>query len=168
MPVNHLPKLNPDKPTGCCPRFLPAEWQNQTFEFKAKPFVRTTTHSLFYIPLDMDSMMTKTMAAITASEGEPKDEFVMLSRDLSPWRCEHYLLVKKAVPGLENVTLSGTFLSQVYEGPYQNAPKWLEAMKTEVASKGKVSEKIYLYYTNCPKCSKFYGHNYVVALAKIS
>lgn len=30
-----------------------------------------------------------------------------------------------------------------------------------------MSEKYYFHYTSCPKCAKIYGHNYVVAFAKV-
>jgi hypothetical protein len=33
--------------------------------------------------------------------------------------------------------------------------------------KDKEIEKIYFYYTTCPKCAKLYGKNYTVIFAKI-
>ncbi|MFH2085391.1 MAG: hydrolase [bacterium] len=159
MTLNHVPKLSKDNSTGCCPRFNPEEWDGQTFEFKDKLFVRGITHSFFYMPLDMSKMMTKTWAAITAAGADSKDEFVMLSLDVSPWKCEHLLSVTKEVPGQDNVKLTGKYRAKVFEGPFQDAPKWIKAMN----AKGKV----YLYYTTCPKCMKVYGKNYVVAFALI-
>ena len=159
MTLNHLPKLSKDNPTGCCPRFNPKDWDGKTFEFKNKPFVRAITHSFFYMPLDMNKMMTNTWAAITKAGADSKDEFIMMSYDVSPWKCEHYLSVTKAVPKADNVKLTGKYKAKVFEGPYQDAPKWIKAMN----AKGKV----YLYYTTCPKCQKVFGKNYVVALAEI-
>lgn len=157
MPLNHVPKLSQDNPTGCCPKFNPKDWDRKLFEFKDKPFVRITTASFLYIPLNLGQKMARTWDAITQSGADNHTEFVMLSYDLSPWRCEHLLSVKKEVPGLENVRLSGKFKTRVFEGPYQDAPKWIKAMQT--------NRKVYLYYTTCPKCSKVYGKNYVVAFA---
>ncbi|MGD9980573.1 MAG: hydrolase [Hyphomonadaceae bacterium] len=31
----------------------------------------------------------------------------------------------------------------------------------------KCAERIYLFYTTCPKCAKAYGKNYVVAVAQL-
>lgn len=159
MTLNHVPKLSKDKPTGCCPRFNPKDWDGKSFEFKNKPFVRAIAHSIFYIPLDMSIMMKRAMAAIINAGAESPDEFVMLSRDLSPWQCEHFLSVTKAVPGQENVKLTGKFKARVFEGPYKDAPNWIKAMNTK--------KKVYLYYTTCPKCVRVYGYNYVVALAQL-
>lgn len=159
MTINHVPKLSKDNPTGCCPRFNPKDWDCQIFEFKNKPFVRFTVVSFLYIPLYMGTMITKIMKIVYKAGAVDKTENIMLSYDLSPWRSEHFLAVTKNVPGLENVKLSSTFRSKVFEGPFQDAPKWIKAMNTK--------NKVYLYYTTCPKCSKFYGHNHVVALAKI-
>ncbi|OGI46756.1 hypothetical protein A2121_00055 [Candidatus Nomurabacteria bacterium GWB1_40_6] len=74
-------------------------------------------------------------------------------------------LIKEA--GAEMASLSGTFLTKVFEGPYQNAGKWATEMKEYVKSKGKELQKIYFFYTACPKCAKAYGKNYVVLLAQV-
>jgi hypothetical protein len=65
-------------------------------------------------------------------------------------------------------TISGTFLTKVFEGPYQNMGKWIKEMDAYVKAKGKENKKLYSYYTTCPKCAKAYGKNYVVLLAQIS
>ena len=154
-----LPKLNlADNPTGCCPRFDPKGWDNQEFVFNKKKFVVGHATSFFYIPLNMGSMMKKLWAAITLADAYKDGEFLMLSRDLSPWKSQHYLSVNKNVPSLENTTLSGTFRTKVFEGPFKDAPKWIKEMNAKT---------VYLYYTTCPKCVKVYGKNYVVAFAKV-
>ncbi len=68
---------------------------------------------------------------------------------------------------MQNVKLSGTFLTKVFEGPYQNAPKWLKEMEAYVAEQGKKAQKYYFYYTTCPKCAKKWGKNYVVIFAQV-
>jgi hypothetical protein len=40
-------------------------------------------------------------------------------------------------------------------------------MKAYVASRQKKLEKLYFFYTTCPKCAKHYGKNYVVLLAQV-
>lgn len=42
-----------DNPTGCCPGFNPAAWENQQLHFENKFFVRATTRSVFHIPINM-------------------------------------------------------------------------------------------------------------------
>ncbi len=64
-------------------------------------------------------------------------------------------------------TISGTFLCKVFEGPYQNMRKWIQEMSAFVESKGKKPQKLYFYYTTCPKCAKKYGKNYVAILAQV-
>jgi hypothetical protein len=63
-------------------------------------------------------------------------------------------------------SISGTFLSKVFEGPFRDMRKWTEEMKNFVQSKDKAIEKLYFFYTTCPKCAKKYGKNYVVILAQ--
>ena len=64
-------------------------------------------------------------------------------------------------------SISGTFLCKVFEGPYRNMRKWIEEMKAFVLSKGRSLQKLYFFYTTCPKCAKKYGRNYVVILAQV-
>ena len=63
--------------------------------------------------------------------------------------------------------LSGTFLTKVFEGPYQDVGTWAEEMREYVKSKGRALKKMYFSYTTCPKCAKAYGKNYVVLFAQI-
>lgn len=158
MIVNHVPKLSKDNPTLCCPRFNPSDWDGKTFQFKNKPFVRMTTRSFFYMPLNLGTQMKRTRASIMAAKADT-DEFIAMSYDLSPWQAEHFLAVTKTVPDQENVKITGKFRAKVFEGPYQDAPQWIKSMNTK--------NKVYLYYTTCPKCQKVYDKNYVVAMAKV-
>ena len=77
------------------------------------------------------------------------------------------MAVEKEVPDANNVKLSGTFLTKVFDGPYNAVPKWIKQMDEYVAEKGRKTKKYYFHYTTCPKCAKIYGHNYVVAFAQV-
>jgi hypothetical protein len=169
MEVNHVPKADlTDNPTGCCPRFHPEVWQDQTLHFQDKLFVKAKTRCLFHIPLNFASVFTDTLAAIEAADAQPEDEWLVLSIDPSPWVGEHYFSVDHDVPGQEMVKLSGDYLVKVFEGPFKEAPKWQKAMAEYVASKGKNMKKNFFYYTTCPKCAEAYGKNYVVAVAEVA
>jgi len=158
------------KDSGCCPRFNPAIWDGKTTVFKDKLFIKKTAPQIFHIPLPgtIGKMMTKSWEEIEAAGAKPSDqEFLWLAYDPSPWKCEHFIHVTKEVPGLENVKLSGTFATKVFDGPYNDVPKWIKEMDEYLAAQGKSAKKYYFYYTTCPKCAKFYGHNYVVVFAQV-
>jgi hypothetical protein len=40
-------------------------------------------------------------------------------------------------------------------------------MERHVAKKGRHLQKLYFFYTTCPKCAKVYGKNYVVGVAQV-
>lgn len=169
MHVNALPAMDlTDCPTGCCPRFNPEPWQHQSLQFENKRFVRATTRGLFHIPINMGRVFTRTFAAIEAAGAQPESDFIVLSRDLSPWRAEHLFAVTREVPGLENVTLSGDFETQVFEGPYKLVPKWQAQFLSRLLDEGKDVARNYWFYTTCPKCAKAYGKNYVVGVAQLA
>lgn len=168
MLTNETPKFDlSDNETGCCPRFRPEPWDKRELHFVEKPFVKASTVCFFHIPLNMGGVFGKTWAAIKEAHAEA-GEFLVLSHDESPWHAEHYFAVAKDVPGAEMVHLSGDFITKVFEGPYSDAPKWASAMETIAIDKGKHLDKLYFFYTTCPRCAKHYGNNYVVGVAQVS
>lgn len=157
-----LPTMDMSKPeTGCCPRFEPDLWDGKTFDLSGYRFVRVLSRSFLYMPLNLGTVLARTAEAVEKAGAMPKDRYLILSRDLSPWRCEHFYLVEKDVEGLQTAGISASFLAKVYEGPYKDLPKWMKDMKHATGLSGPV----YAFYTTCPNCAKVYGKNYVVLLA---
>lgn len=158
----------PKKPkeTGCCPPFNPNPWKNKTLKWKNKKFVTDTLRCFFHIPLGMDKVMIKNMGLINAAHAKNPEQ-IMLMDDTSLFSSDIYIAVDRGVPGAKMATLSGNFLTRVYEGPYQEAGKWACEMQQYVKSKGKTLKKLYFSYTTCPACAKAYGKNYVVGFAKV-
>jgi hypothetical protein len=154
------------QPTGCCEPFNPAPWQEKEITWKNKLFVRDHITSFLHIPLNMGQIVTKNLALIEKARAKSPYQ-LMLTDETSLWGAEIYIDVAKNVPGARMATLSGTFLTKVYEGPYQNAGKWAAEMAGYVTSKGKKLQKLYFSYTTCPNCAKVYGKNYVVLFAQI-
>lgn len=168
MEINTLPKYDAsDNPTHCCPRFKPDGWDEQELHFKDKLFVKAKTRSVFHIPINMGSVYPKTYSAIEQAGAHDPNELIVLSRDLSAWTGEHLFSVTKDVPGQTMVRMTGDFLTKVFEGPYERAPAWEKEMDAWARRKGKQVDKTYFFYTTCPKCAKYYGENYVVAVAQV-
>jgi hypothetical protein len=153
-------------PTGCCPPFDPATWEHREVVWRDKPFVKARLRTLFHVPLDMEKKVARANALIEAAMAAPAHP-LMPAKDLSPWRSDLYIEVSRPVPGAEMGTLSGTFLTEVFDGPFGDAPKWVAAMKRRVAEQGRRLKQLYLGYTTCPACAKAYGHNYVVVFAEV-
>lgn len=158
--------MSSPNPEECCPRFVPNPWDETTLTWEDRRFVKDRFTSLFHIPLNFGGVMKRNAAKIEAVDADP-ETMVVLSDENSLWGADVYIEVSKDVPDTQMATISGTFISKVFEGPYSNMRKWIAEMKTFVESQGKSLEKLYFYYTTCPKCAKKYGKNYVVLLAQI-
>jgi len=156
-----------DSETGCCPRFDPQPWDEKEVTLENRLFVRDRVRSVFHIPLNFGKVMTRNMEKITKA-GALAPEPLVLSDENSMWGCEVYIAVAGDVPDTEMVRISGTFLTKVFEGPYKNMRRWLAQMKDYLGRKKQTAEKMYFFYTTCPKCAKYYGKNYVVILAQVS
>ncbi len=161
-----MDRLYENAETRCCPRFNPEPWDGKEITFEEKLFVKDRIRSFLHIPLDFGRVMVRNMERIQAAAAL-SPEPLMLCDENSLWGSDVYIAVTKDVPGAEMVRLSGTFLARVFEGPYKDIRTWVSQMKTYVESKQKSLEKLYFFYTTCPKCAKFYGKNYVVLLAQI-
>lgn len=155
------------KPTGCCQPFDPIPWQDKQIIWKDKLFVTDHVVNFLHIPLNLGQKIIKNMALIEKAKAQSPYQ-LMLTDEKSLWGADIYIDVAKNVPGAQMAKLSGTFLTKVFEGPYQNAGKWALEMKDYVKAKGKKLKKMYFSYTTCPKCAKTYGKNYVVLFAQIN
>lgn len=156
---------------ACCPEFNPAPWDEKEHVWNDKLFIKGNVPQIFHIPLP--GAINRTVGRLwkTAQNADAvRDlkDFLMLAYDPSPWKSEFHLAVNHEVQGAENVKLTGTFLSKVFDGPFSAVPQWIKEMERYVAEKGHKTLKYYFYYTTCPKCAKKYGHNYVVAFSQIS
>lgn len=155
------------KSTGCCEPFNPEPWQDKEITWKDKIFVKDHVSSFLHIPLDMGKKIVKNMELIEKANAKAPHQ-LMLTDEKSLWGSDIYIDVSRDVPGAQMAVISGTFLTKVFEGPYQNAGKWAQEMKECVGRKGKELKKLYFSYTACPKCAQAYGKNYVVLFAQIN
>lgn len=157
---------NKVKSTGCCEPFNPEPWEEKESDWTNKLFVKDHVISFLHIPLNIGAKMTKNMELIEKA-GAKAPYQLMLSDESSLWGADIYIDVSKEVPGAQMATISGKFLTKVFEGPYKDIGKWVKEMEQYVKSKGKATKKLYFSYIACPKCAKEYGKNYVVLFAEV-
>ena len=157
---------NQIKETGCCPIFDPEPWDEKEVAWQDKLFIKDHITSFLHIPLNFGKVVIRNMKIIEDAEaGDPQN--LMLSDEKSLWGADVYIAVSKEVPGAKQERVSGTLLTKVFEGGYQNAGKWAKEMESYVRSKGREIKRMYFWYTTCPKCAKVYGKNYTVILALV-
>jgi effector-binding domain-containing protein len=159
-------KLNEKGETGCCPRFNPEPWDKKILKWKDKKFVKARVFTFFYMPINFGKVMKPLMEKIESSNAK-SDVGLCLSDHTSKWNMDIYVAVSKEVEGLENVTLSGKFLSKVYEGPFSDIDKWCKDFEKYAKEQGYDIKKWYMSYTTCPACAKAYGKNYVIVIGRI-
>lgn len=152
----------------CCPKFDPTGWENKTHTWENKLFIKKVIPQFLHMPLPwIFGSAISQMCGAAEKAGALMPNSMFLSYDPSPWKAELFVDVSKEVPGQDNVRLSGNFITKVFDGPYQNVPKWIEETEKYLASINKKSLKYYFYYTSCPKCAQKWGHNYVVIFVQI-
>lgn len=154
------------KETGCCPRFDPAPWDGKVLEWKDKKFIKDHVRTFMFMPIGFGKVMTRLMTKIEQADAK-SDIGLCLSDHTSKWNMDIFIAVSKEVEGCENVTMSGKFLSKVYEGDFKETGKWCKDFENFAKEKGYKIKKWYMSYTTCPACAKAYGKNYVIVIGKI-
>lgn len=150
----------------CCPKFEPVPWDEKVFEWKEKKFIKDSVFTLFYMPVNFGNVMKKLDKTVRQADAEIPD-WMGLSDHTSKWNMDIYLAVNKQIPDAQNTTMSGTFVSKVFEGPFKETGNWYEDFTAWCNARDYKTKKIFMWYTTCPKCAKKYGKNYVVFLAAI-
>ena len=151
----------------CCPKFDPTPWDGKLFEWNKKRFIKEKVSTFMHMPLNFGGVMKKLDEKVRTAQATISDG-MCLSDHTSKWKMDVYLAVDKEISGEENTTLSGRFLSKVYEGPFQDTGKWCKDFEQYASQKGVKILKWYMWYTTCPKCAEKYGKNYVVIIAQIT
>lgn len=160
-----------DQNQECCPNFDEKKWDRKVVTWDEKLFITESIPTLFHIPFP--PMIGKKMKkmfdlAEKAKANIPdKTEALVLFRDPSAFKSEIYYSVTKEVEGANNTTISGSFDSRVFDGPYNAIPKYIKEMEEDLSEKSRASEDYYVHYAYCPKCAKESGHNYLILFAKV-
>ncbi len=150
----------------CCPEFNPQPWDKVILEWDNKRFIKDKVGTIFYMPLNFGKVMTRLDKKLRSTHTDCPD-YLCLSEHVSKWRMDIYLAVDKEIPDAENVKLSGKYFSKVYEGAFNKTGEWCKDFENETKTRNLKTDKMYMWYTTCPKCAKKYGKNYVVILARI-
>ena len=155
----------------CCPKFNPSKWNEKTFVWKNKPFIREWIPTLFHIPFPpmIGKKITKMMNLANEAKkvSANKEDVLILFRDPSAFKSEIYFSVTGEVKNATNAKISGTFISKVFAGGYNSVPKFIKQMNEYLEKKGKKAKDYYIHYTYCPKCAKKYGNNYMIIFAEV-
>ncbi len=155
----------------CCPKFHPERWDEKTFNWKNKLFIKESVPTLFHMPFP--PMIGKRLTKMTklAEDAKKMDEnlenTLVLFTDPSPFKSEIYLSVTGNVPEANNTALSGTFIAKVFDGPYNSVPKHIKVMDEYLAKQNKKAKKYYVHYAYCPGCAKKFGHNHMILFALV-
>lgn len=150
----------------CCPEFDPKPWDRKEIEWRDKKFVKARVFTLFYMPINFGQVIMKLLKK-AEEKGVKFVGNLCLSDHTSKWNMDIYVAADKELEGYENVTMTGTFLTKVYEGDFKETGKWCEDFAKFVKSRGKIMKKMYMCYTTCPACAKKYGRNYVVIFGEV-
>lgn len=152
--------------TGCCAKLDEARWEGQEFVWKDKPFVKDHIWEFLHVPLNFGSVMARDQAVIEQAQAYAQEP-LWLFDEVSPWGSNIYIATDRIVPGMQTESLSGTFMTKVFTGPYRDIGSWIAQMEAFVDERGKEVDRLYFFYATCPKCAKHYGKNQVVTFAKV-
>ncbi len=155
----------------CCPKFNTDKWDKKTFNWDNKKFIKDSIPEIFHMPFPsmIDKKITRMWKSIEDNKAASinKEDTLILFRDPTPFKGEIYISVEKEVSNEENIHISGTFISRVFDGGYNDIPKFIKTMNEYLKEENKVAKDYYIHYAYCPKCAEKYGHNYMIIFAQV-
>ncbi len=155
-----------DMVTGCCPKFYPERWDRKNFDFSDLSFVKAFSKSFMHMPIDLGKVMTSVQTKIDTEHAQPDHQYLILSKDLSAFSSVHYFMVDNHMTSMPLEKVKGIFNARVFEGNFNEIPKWFKEISEDYQIKGKSIQEQFVFYTTCPKCAKTYGHNYIVIFTR--
>jgi len=155
----------------CCPEFMPQKWDKKEFHWDNKKFIKDSLPTFFHMPFPptIGKKITRMWTAVenNGAAAPDKTDTLILFRDPSAFRSEIYVAVEKEVPAENNVAVSGDFIARVFDGGYNDIPKFIKVMDQYLGQTGKKAKDYYIHYAYCPKCAKKFGHNYMIIFAQV-
>lgn len=152
----------------CCPLIKPSQWNGKKHVWKNKLFMMDKVVQFMHMPLNMKQVVSRMWKRIMEANAAPLNkDFLMLAYDPSPWTSEIYMNITKNVPDGNMIKLSGTYITKVFDGPFNAVPKWIKEMDAYLEKRKMKVIKYYFYFTMCPKCIKEKGHNYCIVFAQV-
>ncbi|MDD2646530.1 MAG: hypothetical protein PHV78_01400 [Patescibacteria group bacterium] len=162
---------NNEQSKECCPEFNVEKWDKKTISWNNKKFIKDTMPEFFHIPFPptIAKKITRMWQAVeqAGASAANKEDTLILFRDPTPFKGEIYISVEKDVSAENNVVISGNFVSRIFDGGYNDIPKFLKVMNEYLAEMEKKAKDYYIHYAYCPKCAKKFGHNYMIIFAKV-
>ncbi len=155
----------------CCPEFDIEKWDQKTFMWDNKLFIKETIPTFFHFPfppmIGRKAMKMHVLAEKSNAVMPDKTDALLLFRDPSAFRSEIYYAVTGDVDGANNTAISGTFFAAVFDGPYNGIPGYIKEMEIYLKAKEQLAKDYYVHYAYCPNCAKKYGHNYLILFAQV-
>lgn len=155
----------------CCPEFDVSKWDKKREVWENRLFIRETMPTLFHMPFPstIGKKITGMYGLVDKADAHlaDKTDTLILFRDPSAFRSEIYYSVSKKVGDAVNSEISGTFVSRVFDGKYNEIPKFIKEMNRYLNESGESAKDYYIHYAYCPLCARKYGHNYITLFAKI-
>ncbi len=153
--------------TRCCARLYVDRWDGQELSWQDKPFLKQRVWQLMHMPLNFGRLVDKTHATIEKAEAYPAEP-LWLMNEISPWRGDFLVALDREIDDAPIERISGTFMTKVFEGPYRDTGKWIQALGTIVSEAGHTLRHTYVYYATCPSCAKHFGANRTVLFGRVA
>ncbi len=150
----------------CSASFDPKKWDKKKVTWKGKLFVKDKIFSFFHSPINFSGVVHNNIEKIKKAKSELKDTMILTDKS-SLFSTNVYISTKKAIKGVNDVKVSGTFLTRVFEGSDKNMKKWTKEMEEYVKLEKQKLKHMYYYYAKCPKCAEKAEKKYVVLFAEI-
>lgn len=128
------------------------EWNEKEFKWKNKPFFKAKYKEFMHMPLNYGKVLEQSKKKIEAAGGICGD--FTLSGEESTFSSSLLIPLEELGSGLVIESLSGIFLTKLFEGNYSEVGRWAKEMTNYVRGKEREVKKLWFWHATCPKCAK--------------
>lgn len=151
----------------CCPKLKKSDWDGKKQVWKNKAFYVAKHRQIFHMPIGIGKAIVKAMEGVKGYK--IKEPIIMLDKEQGLFGAKMMIAVEGANQKDKNIeTLSGTFYTSFYQGPYKGMRTAIKSAVENVKKKeGHPPSDIYFWYANCPKCAPAQGGPITVIFSKV-
>ncbi len=149
-----------------CPKLSKEEWHLTKHVWDKRPFFKTHYRCFLNIPTNLQAVVRKSLEMLRQRKLLDDQPMIFSVRE-NAWGGNLLISIKKHVRDLETRSLSGHYISFLFNGDYGNVPTWVKKVAEYGQREYLNFSELLIWHVTCPRCAQEYGNSQTVIFAKM-
>jgi hypothetical protein len=149
-----------------CPQLSKDEWHLSKHIWDKRPFYQVHYRCFFNLPINLQTQVRQALTKLQNRDLLEETPMIFSVRE-NAWGGDLLISITKHVPDLETRSISGHFISFLFNGNYKQVPYWIRKVQEYGRRKYLDFSELYIWHVTCPRCIQKYGQAQTVIFAKM-